>query len=103
MTMATGWADGAIVYYDEAELNRPGNEPEPAKIWTPLEFMELFTFEERQALRTLAKSDPMAEDWLDLLKASTLVRIDDHRTRAGLDYMVLKGVLSRTRADEILA
>jgi hypothetical protein len=73
------------------------------KVWSPLEFMEKFTTEERIALRTFAKSDVLAEDWLDLLKAANEVRMDDPRTRAGLDYMVLKGVLSQARVDEILA
>lgn len=82
----------------------PYDPPETApvvKTWTPLQFMEEFTYEERVALRGLAKSDPMAEDWLDLLKASTAVRMDDPRTTAGLNYMVLKGVLTQSRVDEI--
>jgi hypothetical protein len=78
--------------------------PIPAvKTWTPLQFMEEFTTEERIALRTFAKSDVLAEDWLDLLKAANEVRMDDPRTRAGLDYMVSKGVLSQARIEEILS
>jgi hypothetical protein len=73
------------------------------KMWTPLEFMELFTLEERIALREFSKADALAEDWLDLLKASQEVRLDDPRTLDGLNYMVLKGVLSQARADEVLA
>jgi hypothetical protein len=64
--------------------------------------MELFTFNERVAFRQLAKDDAMAEDWLDLLKASTEVRADDPRTVAGMNYMVLKGLLTQDRVNEIL-
>lgn len=89
---------------------RDGNSPEPyvapkaqPKSWTPLEFKEKFTFEERVALRELAKADPQAEDWLDLLNASTSVRSDDLRTTTGLNYVVLKGVLTGQRVLEILS
>lgn len=73
------------------------------KTWTPLEFKELFTPDERKKLRQLAKTDDLAEDWLDLLNAAQLVRLDDERTTNGLKYMVLKGVLSQTRVNEIIS
>jgi hypothetical protein len=81
----------------------PDAAPASAKSWTPLQFMELFTPEERATLRQFARNDAMAEDWLDLLKASMAVRVNDPRTIAGLNYMVLKGILSQGRVDEVLS
>lgn len=75
--------------------------PQPP-VWTPLEFLEEFTYEERVALRQFARSDLQAEDWLDLLRASTEVRADDMRTVGGLAYMVEKGVITQARVDAIL-
>lgn len=72
------------------------------KVWTPLQFMEEFTFEERTALRALAKGDPLAEDWLYLLQAAGEVRAEDSRTVSGLRYMAYKGVLTDARVNAIL-
>jgi hypothetical protein len=83
--------------------HNPNAVPPVAKVWTPLEFLELFTPEERKALRTLAKTDDMIEDWLDLLRASTSVVSDDPRTVAGMAYLVAAGVLTQARVDEALS
>jgi len=78
-------------------------EPPQEVIWTPLHFKEKFTLEERKALRRFAKQDELAEDWLDLLNASTEVKPTDPRTIGGLQYMVLKGILTQQRMDAILS
>lgn len=93
----------------EVEALPPGagiteTDPPPAfaKSWTPLAFMEEWTTEERIAFREFARTDPLAEDWLGLLMASTEVRADDPRTIAGIAYMVNKNVIPQSRADEVL-
>lgn len=100
MKTMKAWVDGLIVDILDDRPEVTPEAPEPAS-WTPLEFMERFTYEERVALRALAKNDPMAEDWLDLLRASQEVRLDDPRTMAGLNFMVLRGVLTYQRVAEI--
>jgi hypothetical protein len=102
------YVDGELVPLNAEDIVQAGIDaqlPPPVivKTWTPLEFMELFTLEERIAIREFSKADALAEDWLDLLKASQEVRLDDPRPLNGLNYMVLKGVLSQARAEEVLA
>lgn len=69
---------------------------------TPLEFLERFTPQERNAIRVAAKQNADLEDWLDLLRAATLVVLTDPRTVAGLEAFVAAGILTEPRKDEIL-
>ena len=71
--------------------------------WTPLQFKEEFTQAERVKMRRFAKQDELAEDFLDLLNASTAVDPSDERVLAGLQYFVAKGVLAQNRVTEIIA
>lgn len=94
--LLAGWleAGGVIAPYEA---------PAPApKSWTPLEFMELFSEEERIAIRALARQNPQIEDWLDLLRASSAVEANDDRTQQGLAAMVQVGVLTQERVTAIL-
>jgi hypothetical protein len=90
------WVNGAVVQSTPAPI-----VPLP-KTWTPLGFKELFAIEERIAMRQFAKTDPIAEDWLDLINAASIVEANDPRLKAGLDYMLAKGVLSTERVNAIL-
>lgn len=103
--LVTVWEDGEYKEVPRSDLiviATPAPLPIPAKSWTPLEFKEMLTVEERISLRQFAKSDPMAEDWLDLINAATIVHADDPRLQAGLHYMIAKGVLSAERVNAIL-
>lgn len=77
--------------------------PPPLPPHTPLEFMELWEPEERKAFRRLGKANEDVEDWLDLLRASTLVKASDPRTIAGINAMVVLGAITQERADEVKA
>jgi hypothetical protein len=115
--LSFGWLpDGTIDGYNKLTANQKlilddliaKHDPNkvPAKVLpphTPLEFMELWTLEERTAFRTLGKENPIVEDWLDLLKAAMEVRKSDPRTINGIEAMVSFGVISRARADEVKA
>lgn len=103
LNLDTYTPDQLTILNNVIAANDPTKTPPVVKHWTPLEFMELLTYDERTAARTLAKIDLMAEDWLDLLKASTEVRMDDPRTVAGLKYLVLRGVLTQDRVDALIA
>lgn len=74
--------------------------------WDALDFMRLFTQAERIAIRTLAKSNAAAEDFLDLLdKAAatgTLVHSNDPDLLAALSAFETAGVIAEGRAAEIV-
>lgn len=92
-----GDGTASIVVYE------PPSPPPPVPSWTPLEFLERFTRQERAAIRAAAlQSDDLA-DWLDLLRASTEVRADDARAVAGLQALADAGLITAARRDEILS
>ena len=68
-----------------------------------LEFMRRLTAMERIAARTLAKTDPIMEDFVALLDKADVVHTDDPDLRSGIGYMVAMNILSQDRANEVLA
>jgi hypothetical protein len=94
----------------DALLNGLEIEPFPAapRTCTPREFRARFTPEEKGAL-TLAASkglendDPALQVFLDELSASQVVELDHPELAAGMDLLVSRQLLTRERADAILA
>lgn len=84
----------------EFEASRPPT-PERKRPKPPLEFKELFTLDERKAMRSAARENEDLEDFLDLLNAAGEVHIDDPRVVAGLDAFVGAGILTAQRRGEI--
>lgn len=82
-------------------------QPIPSKLWAAFDFYRRFTSPERIAIRTLAKTDPIAEDFLHTLDAAIAsksnVLAEDSDTVAGLSYLVSQSVLTQQRMDEILS
>lgn len=66
------------------------------------EFMRRFTRDERIAIRTAAKTDPILEDWLLMSGAATGIPLNDADTQAGMDYLVSKGLITRARGHQII-
>lgn len=62
-------------------------------------FLLRFTLQERIAVRALAKTDPVVEDFLDLLRSADYVTLS--HARPGLEYLVQAGVLTASRAAQI--
>lgn len=85
-----------------ATFPQPG-PPEPDRVVTALVFLNRFTPDERFAIRQAARQNEGLEDWLDMLRASQEVDLDDPRTQAGLNAMVNAGLLTPARRDEVLA
>lgn len=75
---------------------------ERRRTWTTLEFMLLFTPEERAAVRAVAASDLMAADFLQLLQAAQEVVSDNPLVAQGMGYLAMLGALSPERMTEIL-
>jgi len=68
---------------------------------THLQFMTRFTMEERVAIRAAAKTDPVIDDFLELLEISDYIYPAHEMTLAGLQYMVSQNLLTSERAVEV--
>lgn len=68
--------------------------------YSKLEFLTKFSIAERLAARSSA--DPIVEDFMQLVNLAENIDIQDHQTIAGIGYLVHVGILSQTRATEIL-
>jgi len=71
----------------------------PRKPISPLEFMRLFTVQERVAIRTAG--DPVLDDFLDMVRVAGSVLMDDPMVVQGLAYLQVQGLLTPERAAEI--
>lgn len=68
-----------------------------------IDFLRLFTVPERIAIRTAAKSDPIIEDFMDILGAANAVWTGNLDTIAGVQYMASQGIITPARAAEVLS
>lgn len=69
---------------------------------TSYEFFNLFTKEERVAIRTAAKSSVDLEDWLSLAQAAQTIDLAHPDVDAGLSMIVGAGLLTSDRKTQIL-
>jgi len=76
------------------------SQPSPAATWSTLDFLLRFTPEERAAARSSAI--PEVQDFLDLLRAAGEVRSDHPLTQQGMGLLVMAGIITAERRDEIL-
>jgi hypothetical protein len=70
--------------------------------WTAYQFLMRFTAAERAAFRAAAATDETVADFQELATAAQEIAADDPVTVAGMDYLVSVGLLTRSRADEVL-
>lgn len=68
--------------------------------WTSYEFLNRFTREERIAF--ISSSDPIVQDFRWLASAAQEIFNSDPNTIAGMDYLVLIGMLTQERRNEIM-
>lgn len=70
--------------------------------WTKYEFLMRMTAAERIAIRTAAASDPIVDDFMDMLNVSGEVVRSNPVVVQGLNYLVSQGCLAAGRPGEIL-
>lgn len=94
-----------VTEYDNGVVTRELNMPlpSPVKQWSKREFIKLFTPAEWSAAKTLATTDPIAEQLMDLIMLSEYISADDPDLASGLDYFTAIGILAEGRKAEILA
>lgn len=66
-----------------------------------IDFLRRMTPAERVACRTLAKTDPIAEDFMNMLDMADNIVLGNADLMAGLSYMESMGCLETGRAQEI--
>jgi hypothetical protein len=79
----------------------PEPEPEPKRI-TRIGFMQRIPTPKRIAIRVAAKTEPIIEDFLDLLSATDLIELDHPDTLMGVQYLVMQGLLTQAEAEAVL-
>ena len=75
----------------------------PVRSLSKLEYLRRFTAQERIAIRTVAKTDPVLEDFMVLMDLATEINLDDPDTVSGLHMLEAAGLLDQGRAAEILS
>lgn len=85
----------------------PAPQPEPVPVYptvTPVEFKLLFTSHERVAIKAARATDPVIDDFYDIVEDPRLTFVDLglQSTQDALSYMVAQGLLTEDRRSEIL-
>jgi len=90
--------------FDGTDFTAPTPAPAPTHRTrlTRLEFRNLFTQAEKQALYTAAQSSVDVQIYLDDVNAAQYIETTDASTVNGLGALVAAGILTQARADEIL-
>jgi hypothetical protein len=73
------------------------------RVMTKLEYLRRFTAQERITIRTVAKTNPMLEDYMALMELASEIDTADADTKAGVQMLEAVGLLAAGRAAEILA
>jgi hypothetical protein len=94
--------NGAWVNPDPAPA--PQAPTAPAKIISPIEFKLLFTSAERIAIQAARATDPIIDDFYDILDDPRLteVNLGLKSTQNGVGYLALQGHIAPARVVEIL-
>lgn len=104
------WNGYPFTDFDHQEMPWEGAPPPPAPLPAPVthtpltqvQFLRLFTQDERIAMRTAATQSAVMQDYMDLLNKAQEVFLDDPDTINGVAMMEQAGILAPGRASEIL-
>lgn len=106
---------GTVVIGSTRDANGIWTAPVPAAAQTqiaavapktsPVEFKLLFSAQERVAIKVVRATDPVLDDFFSLVDDPRLTHVDLglQSTKDAIAYLVTGGLLTQTRADEILA
>ncbi|MCY1705476.1 hypothetical protein [Pannonibacter sp. SL95] len=99
-----GWRkQGSTWSAPEAPAETPATAVPRRTVFTPPEFLLLFTAAERVAIRAARPTNPVISDWLTILEDPRLSEVDVTRqsTRDGLEYLAAENLITPARAAEI--
>lgn len=87
--------------WNEQTLEFDAEPPAPRVELTPLQFLQRFTVYERVAIRGASKTDPIIEDFLDMINAASAFEGGHPLLMQGLGYMIQQGLITPERAAEV--
>ena len=99
-----GWVNGELIKPELVIAPPPEIPPAlPAKV-SPVEFMLLFTSPERVAIKALRQTDPIIDDFIDIIEDPRLTFVDLGlgSTVSAIDYLIYVGLVAPERKAEIL-
>lgn len=76
--------------------------PAGRRVWRPDLFWRRFAPEEQVSIVSASKEDPRVDNFKLHLSMTPIVQSDDEVTIEGMAYLVLAGLLTETRKNEIL-
>jgi hypothetical protein len=100
-----GWVSGQLVKpVPPVPVEPPAPVIVPPKV-SPVEFKLLFTPQERVAIKAARATDPILDDFYDIVEDPRLTHVDLGlaSTQAALDYLTAMGLIAAGRKDVILA
>lgn len=98
------WTDPSLGFHGFGFVPVADPDPEPAQRWIHKAiFIQRIAAANRIAIRAAAKTDPLIEDFLDVLYATDLVNLDNAETQAGVAYLVSENLLTAGEAEALLA
>ena len=97
-----GWVNGELIKPDLV-IAPVVPAPVAARV-SPVEFMLLFTSPERVAIKALRQTDPIIDDFLDIIEDPRLTYVDLGlgSTVSAIDYLIYVGLVAPERKAEIL-
>lgn len=103
-----GWIRKDGQWSAPAPTPQPEPEPEPVPVYpkvTPVEFKMLFTSAERIAIKEARATDPVIDDYFDIVEDPRLQVVDLglHSVQEGIRYLQAIGILTEDRVSQILA
>lgn len=76
-------------------------KPQP-RLMSKLDYLNRFTDSELASIYTAAKTNVVIEIWLEKFRMSSEISLDDPRTIAGINSLEQSGLITASRAAEIL-
>jgi hypothetical protein len=100
-----GWVNGTLtkpVIPDPVPVEPPA--PVPPKV-SPVEFMLLFTAAERVAIKAARATNPVIDDFLDIIDDPRLTYVDLGlvSTQEAVGYLAMEGIIAEARIQAILS
>jgi len=100
-----GWVGGELVKPEPPVAQPTEPTPAPAPKVSPIEFKLLFTAPERVAIKAARASDPMVDDFMDIVEDPRLTHVDLglQSTQDAVAYLAAQGLIGPDRVPQVLS